>query len=106
MFAAIRPDGIKLFRIVPDAVDRMTLKISFLFPRATTERPDFEAGMMQQRALIDALDRPDLESNTRMYRGLRSSFAPRGPYSPQEASLPQFNQWLLDRYQAADAVVV
>lgn len=44
------------------------------------------------------IDRPDLDSNTRMFKGLRSRFAPRGPYSPYETSLPQLNQWLLERY--------
>ena len=101
LFAAIRPDGVKMFRIVPQGVDRMTLTIMFLFPSATLELPDFASMLQQQIDLIPAIDHPDIESNTRMYHGLRSQFAPRGPFSPQESSLPQFNQWLLDRYEAA-----
>jgi phenylpropionate dioxygenase-like ring-hydroxylating dioxygenase large terminal subunit len=100
MFAAIRPDGIKLFRILPQRADSMTLTISFLFPPTTLERDDFPTMMDRQRELITLLDQPDIESNTRTFRGLRSMHAPRGPYSPQEASLPQFNTWLRDRYRA------
>lgn len=106
LFAAIRPDGIKLFRITPDGVDRMTLTISFLFPPSTLGRDDFPELMAGQLGLIEKLDQPDIESNTRMYRGLRSAYAPRGPLSPQESSLPQLNEWLLERYQAATDVVL
>jgi phenylpropionate dioxygenase-like ring-hydroxylating dioxygenase large terminal subunit len=101
MFAAIRPDGIKLFRIVAHGPDRTTLTISFLFPPSTTEVPNFEALMARQIELIELIDQADLTSNTRIHRGLRSAFAPRGPYSPQETSLTQFSQWLLERYEAA-----
>jgi phenylpropionate dioxygenase-like ring-hydroxylating dioxygenase large terminal subunit len=96
MFAAIRPDGIKLFRILPQSAGEMTLTINFLFPPSTVEREDFPKLMDRQRELIALLDQPDIESNTRTHRGLRSMHAPRGLYSPQEASLPQFNAWLLE----------
>jgi phenylpropionate dioxygenase-like ring-hydroxylating dioxygenase large terminal subunit len=100
LFLVVRPDGIKLFRILPQAADRMTLTISFLFPPGTIEQRDFPALMERQREFIQLLDQPDIESNTRVFRGLRSSYAPRGPYGPQERSLPQFNQWLLERYRS------
>ena len=106
MFAAVRPDGVKLFRIVPESVDRTTLSISFLFPPATLDMEDFDALLQRQVDLIDLIDAPDIDTNTRVHRGLSSTFAPRGPYSPQEASLPQFNRWLLDRYEAAFAAPV
>lgn len=104
MFAALRPDGVKLFSILPEAEDRTTLRISFLFPRSTTEMPNFDRLMESQRALVEKIDYPDLETNARTYRGLRSEFAPRGRYSPQERTLLQFNRWLLDRYTVAVSV--
>jgi len=107
-FLAVRPDGLKLLRVEPLAADRVRLEIAFLFPPSTLEVPGFDALMRRQLELVDLVDRPDIETNTRVYRGLRSQFAPRGPYSPQEASLPQLNQWLLERYLSApvDAPVV
>jgi phenylpropionate dioxygenase-like ring-hydroxylating dioxygenase large terminal subunit len=100
MFAVVRPDGVKMFRITPEAVDRTTLTISFLFPPTTLAIDGFDRLMDRQRELIELIDRPDLVTNAQVFRGLRSWNAPRGPYSPQETSLPQFNQWLLDRYTA------
>jgi len=100
-FAAIEAMGVKMFRILPQSATRTTLTISWLYPEETIARPDFAELMVGQMALVDGIDRPDLESNRRMHAGLRSVFAPRGPYSPQEASLPQMNEWLLERYRAA-----
>ena len=97
-FAAVEATGIKMFRITPQAASRTTLTVTWLFPQATIDRPDFDELMAAQRGLIEVIDQPDLQSNTRMFKGLRSRFAPRGPYSPYEASLPQFNEWLLERY--------
>jgi phenylpropionate dioxygenase-like ring-hydroxylating dioxygenase large terminal subunit len=99
-FAAVYPHGLKVFRIVPQAANEMTLTISFHFPRATIDLPAFPSMLKRQLEFIDLIDREDIDSNTRMFRGLRSRFAPRGPYSPQEATLPQFNEWLLERYRS------
>ncbi|MDY7099577.1 MAG: aromatic ring-hydroxylating dioxygenase subunit alpha [Actinomycetota bacterium] len=102
-FGAVEAMGIKMFRIVPQAAGLTTLTITWLYPRSTIARDDFDELMAGQLALIEAIDQPDLESNIGMYRGLRSRFAPRGPYSPYEATLPQFNAWLLERYRAEQA---
>ncbi len=97
-FAAIEATGIKMFRITPQSADRTTLTISWLFPRSTVEELGVEALMEGQLELIEVIDKPDLRSNAGMFRGLSSRFAPRGPYSPYEATLPQFNEWLHERY--------
>lgn len=102
-FAVVYPHGLKLFRIVPQAVNEMTLKISFVYPRSTLELPEFREMLKRQVDFIELIDRPDIDSNTRMFKGLQSRFAPRGPYSPQEATLPQFNRWLYERYTAASS---
>ena len=44
-----------------------------------------------------------MTTNAAMQRGQRSRFAPRGPYSHQEATLPQFNRWLIRRYRESSA---
>lgn len=98
-FAAVEATGIKMFRITPQSAGRTTLTISWLYPRSTIELPDFPDLMKAQLDLVDVIDQPDLDVNTSVYRGLQSRFAPQGPYSPQEASLPQFTQWCLERYR-------
>ncbi|WP_396231000.1 SRPBCC family protein, partial [Frankia sp. EI5c] len=55
----------------------------------------FAAAMDRQLAFFDIVNGQDMTANERMYRGLRARGAVRGPYSPQEATLPQFNGWLL-----------
>lgn len=97
-FAAIEATGIKMFRITPQAAGLTTLTISWLFPRATVEEFGVEALMEGQLELIEVIDKPDLRSNAGMFKGQNSRFAPRGPYSPYEATLPQFNEWLHERY--------
>ena len=97
-FAAIEGTSIKMFRITPQSAGRTTLTISWMFPRATVEELGVEALMEGQLELIEVIDKPDLKSNAGMFRGLSSKFAPRGPYSPYEATLPQFNEWLHERY--------
>jgi phenylpropionate dioxygenase-like ring-hydroxylating dioxygenase large terminal subunit len=98
-FAAVEATGIKVFRITPQSAGRTTLTITWLYPRSTIELPDFPDLMKAQLDLVDVIDQPDLDVNTSVYRGLQSRFAPQGPYSPQEASLPQFTQWCLERYR-------
>ncbi len=41
----------------------------------------------------------DQDATTKVQRGLRSRFAPRGRYSWQEESHIQFNRWLVQRYR-------
>jgi hypothetical protein len=41
----------------------------------------------------------DVWADTMVQRGLRSRFGPRGRYSWQEGTLPQFNRWLVERYR-------
>jgi hypothetical protein len=50
------------------------------------------------RAIVADVAAAAGDVNTSVHRGLQSRFARQGPYSPQEASLPQFSQWCLERY--------
>ncbi len=97
-FAAIEGTGIKMFRITPQSAGRTTLTVSWLFPKHTVETVGVEELMKGQLELIEVIDKPDLRSNAGMFKGLKSKFAPRGPYSPYEATLPEFNEWLHERY--------
>jgi phenylpropionate dioxygenase-like ring-hydroxylating dioxygenase large terminal subunit len=97
LFAVVYPHGIKLFRVLPISAGEIDVRISFLFPESTVALPAFPSMLERQVALIELIDAPDVVSNTRIFRGLKSRFAPRGPLGPQEATLPQLYQWLLDR---------
>jgi phenylpropionate dioxygenase-like ring-hydroxylating dioxygenase large terminal subunit len=100
MFVSMKGDSAVVFRITPDAVDRITLDITWLYPAETIARPDFPELMARQRAFSDLVNAQDMAANATMYQALTARSAVRGPYSPQEATLPQLNEWLLRRYQA------
>jgi phenylpropionate dioxygenase-like ring-hydroxylating dioxygenase large terminal subunit len=101
LFVALMPHGAKLYRIAPLAVDRITLTIYLLLPSTSLTLPDVDLLLQATRERLELVDVPDIHTSERMYRGLRSQFAPRGPLSHQERTLTQFNQWLLDQYSAA-----
>ena len=46
----------------------------------------------------------DMPTNVGVQQGMESRFAPRGNYSWQEAVIPQFNSWLVERYERQVAV--
>ncbi len=100
LFVSMKPDGVMVFRITPDAHDRMTLAVDWLYPRETLELPGFGELIARQREFFDTVNGQDMVANERMYAGLSAANACRGPYAPQEATLPQFNGWLLRHYRA------
>ena len=52
---------------------------------------------------VQVFVRQDQDATTKVQRGLRSRFAPRGRYSWQEESHVQFNRWLVERYRRSMA---
>jgi phenylpropionate dioxygenase-like ring-hydroxylating dioxygenase large terminal subunit len=100
MFISMKPDSVMVFRITPESHDRMTLAVDWLFPQSSIEREDFPELMARQREFFEIVNGQDMVANERMYNGLKAANACRGPYSPQEATLPQLNGWLLRSYRA------
>lgn len=100
MFASVKRDSAMIFRILPDGVDRMRLTVTWLFPQSTIDLPDFDPAIERLIGFFEVINGQDMTANERIYRGLRSAEATRGPYSPYEESLLQLNRWLLRRYRA------
>ena len=61
--------------------------------------PDVPPPFAQAKADVDNFNGADIHADTMVQVGLRSRFAPRGPYSWQEATLQQINRWLVKRYR-------
>jgi phenylpropionate dioxygenase-like ring-hydroxylating dioxygenase large terminal subunit len=99
-FLAMLPDQVFLFMILPQSAQTMTLRIVWLFPPSTLAMPGFQDLYDSQTGANDVLNQQDMETNGFMQLGQRSRFAPRGRYSHQEATLPQFNRWLAKRYRS------
>ena len=99
LFYCLMPDQIFTFLILPQATNRMALGLNFYYPRSTRQMATFDWAYQGQAAATDIFGVQDERTNAALQRGLGSRFAPRGRYCYLEATLPQFNRWLLARYR-------
>ncbi len=100
LFFGAVPDGVFYYVILPHGANSMTLRVGFLYPKKTLQLPNFPHVF---KTVVDGLtlfNDQDTVANTRTHEGLKSRFANRSRYAPKEATLPQFNRWLIKRYRA------
>ena len=100
LFFGCVPDGCFYYWILPKGPNELTLRVGFLYPWSTLRQPTFD---MVFKSVVDGLsifNDQDVVANTASHQGLRSRFANRGRYAPNEATLPQMNKWLVKRYKA------
>jgi phenylpropionate dioxygenase-like ring-hydroxylating dioxygenase large terminal subunit len=96
---AIVPDEVAYFVIRPQDANTITIDIGYCFEPSALEAPLFTQLFAAAEAGVNNFNVQDVYANMMVQRGLRSRFGPRGRYSWQEATLPQFNRWLVDRYR-------
>lgn len=96
---AVVPDEIAYFIINPQDANRITIHIAYCFDAKALKDPMFEYLFAQAEAGVDNFNVQDVYADTMVQKGLRSRFGPRGRYSWQEATLAQFNRWLVSRYR-------
>ena len=99
-FFALMPDQVFMFLILPQAADKITLRVNWLFPASSFRAPTFDWAYQSQTGANDLINQQDMVTNTQMQRGQQSRFVKRGRFSHQETTLPQFNRWLTKRYLA------
>jgi phenylpropionate dioxygenase-like ring-hydroxylating dioxygenase large terminal subunit len=97
---AVVPDEVAYFTILPKGANEISIQIGYLFDPHVVEMPMFEYLFEQAQAGVNNFNVQDIHADTMVQKGLRSRFAPRGPYSWQEETLQQFNRWLVKRYRA------
>ncbi len=97
---AIVPDEVAYFIVRPQNANTITIDINYCFNQKQLDVPLFDQLFAAAQAGVDNFNVQDVYADTMVQRGLRSRFAPRGRYSWQEATLPQFNRWLVQRYRA------
>jgi phenylpropionate dioxygenase-like ring-hydroxylating dioxygenase large terminal subunit len=102
LLLGVSTDSAFWFVVTPTAAGTLTLSMSFVFPRATTEMRLFDQIFRQHVAGVDLFNDEDLPANIATQIGLQSRFAPRGPLAKGDLFLAQFNLWLLERYRAAE----
>jgi hypothetical protein len=97
---AVVPDEIAYFVIRPRDANTIAIDIAYCFNPQQLEVPLFDELFAAAQAGVDNFNVQDVYADQMVQRGLRSRFAPRGRYSWQESTLPQFNRWLVQRYRA------
>lgn len=96
---AIVPDQVAYFTIFPKGANSISIQIGYLFHPRVVQMPMFDVRLEQAKADVNNFNVADIHADTMVQVGLRSRFAPRGPYSWQEATLQQINRWLVKRYR-------
>jgi phenylpropionate dioxygenase-like ring-hydroxylating dioxygenase large terminal subunit len=94
------PDQCFFFLVRPKTANTIDVEIGYLFHPTALEDPMFEHKLALSDAGVQVFVRQDQDATTKVQRGLRSRFAPRGRYSWQEESHVNFNRWLVKRYKA------
>ena len=97
---AVVPDEVAYFIIRPEDAGTITIDIGYCFHPDALEVPLFDQLFEAAQAGVDNFNVQDIYADTMVPTGLRSRFGPRGRYSWQEGTLPQFNRWLVKRYRS------
>lgn len=108
MFAAIPPmttvglvpDHMFYFIIMPKGANQISLRIGLCVPPESTKVENFDHIV---RWIVDGVmmyNDQDVKADTLVQRGLKSKFAPRGPFSWKETTIVQLNRWLVARYRS------
>jgi phenylpropionate dioxygenase-like ring-hydroxylating dioxygenase large terminal subunit len=95
------PDQCFFFLVRPTGPETIDVEIGYIFHPSALDDPLFEHKLKLSDVGVQVFVEQDQDATTKVQRGLRSRFAPRGRYSWQEESHIQFNRWLVRRYRRA-----
>jgi phenylpropionate dioxygenase-like ring-hydroxylating dioxygenase large terminal subunit len=93
------PDQCFFFLVRPKTANTIDLEIGYLFHPSALDDPLFEHKLALSDVGVQVFVRQDQDATTKVQRGLRSRYAPRGRYSWQEESHVNLNRWLVERYR-------
>ena len=100
LFLAAVPDGCFYYLVLPNSPHAMTIRVGWVYPQSTLRMKTFDLVFPHVADGLAIFNDQDTVANTAVHKGLKSRFANRGRYAPREATLPQFNRWLIKRYKA------
>lgn len=99
LMIGLAPDQVFYFRLNPTSVTSIDLEVGYVLHPKALEHPLFDLLFAQSEMGVRIIVEQDIDATTRVQRGLRSRFAPRGRYSYQEEAQRQLNRWLVRRYR-------
>jgi phenylpropionate dioxygenase-like ring-hydroxylating dioxygenase large terminal subunit len=94
------PDSIVHYHVLPEDVDRITLRIVVCVPPAVRELPDFDRRAQMAIKGIETFNSEDMFACASVQRGLSSRFAVPGRYSHLEHPVWQMGRYLAERIQS------
>ena len=98
LFGIFQPTFVSLSILLPKAPGRMDLRRLNLYPKSSVESEgfsDYYAQQLERKQIAIDQDQATLEA---MHKAYASRFMPAGTLSALEATLPQMNTWLMERY--------
>jgi phenylpropionate dioxygenase-like ring-hydroxylating dioxygenase large terminal subunit len=98
LLIGVQSDSAFWFTVDPTGPKTHNLSMAYLFPEETTKLPLFDKLLESAIQGVSYFNAQDMPTNVGVQQGMESRFAPRGSYSWQEAVIPQFNSWLVERY--------
>jgi hypothetical protein len=87
------------FLVLPSGANKISLRIGISVPPQALEAENFGKRMDWLVDGIMMYNDQDVVADTAVQKGLRSRFAPRGPFSWKETTVNQLNRWLVKRYR-------
>jgi len=99
LLIGMQSDSAFWFTVNPTGPETHELSMGYLFPEEVLEIPLFDELLEAAIRGVGYFNRQDIPTNIATQLGMRSRFANRANYSWQEAVIPQFNSWLVDRYE-------
>jgi phenylpropionate dioxygenase-like ring-hydroxylating dioxygenase large terminal subunit len=100
LFAILQPTFVSLSFVLPVAHDEIALRRVDLYPKVAVEEEGFADAYAAQKSRKKVAIDQDQATLLALQRGYRSRYAPRGPLSWLEATIPQMSSWVLDSYAA------
>jgi phenylpropionate dioxygenase-like ring-hydroxylating dioxygenase large terminal subunit len=97
---ALHGSGMVWYQVLPQAVDRFTLKIHVCLPAFARELAEYEEIVEASTQFTAHVHAEDIAANDLVWRGLNAPLTRQGRLSPLERSIWQINQWWLSRMKA------
>lgn len=102
LLVGLNTDSAFWFTVTPTGPETLNMTMNYVHPRSSKDMKLFEPLFQQQILGVENFNDEDLPANTATQLGLRSRYAPRGKLAKGDIFLAQFNQWLLERFKAAE----
>jgi len=96
-FFALGPDAATFFEWLPTGAGSHHLDIHVVVPPASFDAPGFDACLRAMLDAVRAIQEEDARINAAVQGGLGARLAARGPLSPLERPLWQFQRYLARR---------